>query len=201
MTLSTNVYVLDEIDPREVFRFCQGLLTKYDDEQRGPDRQVWSDDPRQNYRDGQWIDDPDGRRSIANKLGQGLPGILDITYRTGGPLRTEAQAAEHAEHCSDDCSGQWHDQPCWLDVDFDTAYSAKFANGMSCGDLHAALVAELGHWLTGKGIRWRWRNEFTGEVHDDPAKLIDLVTGGFAATAWYQNTVLPAILGGIGGAP
>lgn len=196
MTLSTNVYVLDPIDPEEVFRFCQGLLTKYDEDRRTPDRQVWSDDPCQNYSDGQWIDDPDGRRRIANKLGQGLPGILDITYRTGGPLRTEEQAAQHDEHCSDDCSDRWHDQPCWLDVDFDTAYSAKFEGGMGCGDLHAALVAELGHWLTGKGIRWRWRNEFTGEVHDDPAKLIDLVTGGFAATAWYQNTVLPAILGG-----
>lgn len=194
MTLSTNVYVLDEIDPREVFRFCQGLLTKYDEDRRTPDQQVWSDEPRKTYRDRQLIDDPDGRRSIANQLGQGLPGILDITYRTGGPLRTEAQAAEHDEDCSDDCSGRWHDQPCWLDVDFDTAYGATFEGGMGCGDLHAALVAELGQWLTGKGIRWRWRNEFTGEVHDDPAKLIELVSGGFEAAAWFQTSALPAIL-------
>ncbi len=78
MTLSTNIYVLDPIDAREVFRFCQGMLTKYDDAKRTPDLQIWSDGAAQTYRDG---DDQTGVRRIANRMGQDLPGILDVTYR------------------------------------------------------------------------------------------------------------------------
>jgi hypothetical protein len=187
MTLSTNVYVLDEIDHVEVFRFCQAMLTKYDEQRRTPDQQVWSDSAST------WRGD--GIRVIANQIGQNLPGILDITYRSGGPLR--AQDAGHDEDCDETCSGKYHDRACWLDIDFDTAYGAKFDGGMGCGDLHAALVAELGRWLDAKGVRWEWRNEFTGDVHGGPdryERLIDLVSGGFEATAWYRSSVLPAIL-------
>lgn len=198
MTLSTNVYVLDPVDAHEIFRFCQGMLTKYDDEHRTPDQQIWSDEAGTDYRDGQWVESPD-RRCIANRIGQNLPGILDITYRTGGPLR-EAQT-ECDEDCDpDECSGRYHDRFCWLDVDFDTAYGARFEGGMGCGDVHALLVAELGQWLDAKGVRWEWRNEFTGDVHGGPdryERLIDLASGGFEATAWFQTSVLPAITANI----
>lgn len=186
MTLSTNVYVLDEIDHVEVFRFCQGLLTKYDDRHRTPDQQVWSDSPST------WRGDD--IRLIGNRIGQNLPGILGVTYRAGGPLRAEDDG--HDEDCDEGCSGKYHDRACWLDIDFDTAYGAKFAGGMGCGDLHAALVSELGQWLDAKGVRWEWRNEFTGDVHggsDRYERLIELISGGFEATAWFRTTVLPAI--------
>jgi len=189
MTLSTNIYILDQADPREVFRFCQGLLTKYDEQRRTPDQQTWNDEPA-----GAWRGD--GVRSIANTIGQGLPGILDISYRADGPLRTVEQAEACDEDCEPGCDkGQHYYRACWLDIDFDTAYGYK-QGGMGCGDLHAALVGELGQWLDAQGIRWEWRNEFTGDVHGGPdryVRLVDLASGGFEATAWFQSTVLPAI--------
>lgn len=187
MTLSTNVYVLDECDPRELFRFAQTLLGEYDEDgHRGPDQQEWSDKSS-------WGDDPT-RRCIGNRIGQGLPAILDIDYRMGGKLR-EAQI-ECDEDCFEECSKQYHERECWLDLDFDTAYSYKDSQGRGCGDLHALLVSRVGQWLDAKGVRWEWRNEYSGEVHggdDRYEKLIDLVSCGFQANAWLRTTVLPAI--------
>lgn len=180
MTLSTNVYVLDEIDVRRLFAFCQKLLTKYDDPRhRPPEAQDCVDKPGNLY----------------NKLGQGLPAILDIDHGNGGPLR--AEDAGHDEDCDDDCSGQYHDRACWADVDFDTAYSYRGPNGWGCGDLHAAMLGELGLWLDEQGIRWEWRNEFSGEVwggDDRYVRLVDLGKGGAEAGDWYRNIALPAIM-------
>lgn len=190
MTLSTNVYVLDQVDVRELFHFAQGLLTKYDEQRRTPEQQVWTDE------DG-WRGE--GARRIANRLGQGLPGILKIAYRPDAPLATAEQAATCASDCDADSDYHYHPHACWADLDLDTAYGARFENGMGCGDLHAALVAEIGKWLDGRGIRWEWRNEFTSDVHggdDRYERLVDLCSGGFEAAAWFRTSVLPAILGG-----
>jgi hypothetical protein len=191
MTLSTNVYVLDPVSPHELFRFCQTLLTRFDEAHRPWSRQECSDKPA-----GAWS--APGAWRIANRIGQDLPAILDITYRPDGPLRTPEQAAEHDEDCDEDCSGEHYRRACWLDLDFDTAYSYQ-VDGMGCGDLHAALVAEVGKFLDQRAVRWEWRNEFTGEVHggdDRYAQLVALCSGGFEAAAWYTHTVLPAIMSG-----
>lgn len=210
MTLSTNVYVLDQIDAHEVFRFCQGLIAQYDDHRRAPGDQQWTERQDQNYADGTWAVRPGNPWSIDNLPGQDLPAWLLLAHGGGSPLRTAEQAAEHDEdicnipssYCYDDteplCDGSSHRPACWLKVDFDTAYGYS-ANGMGCGDLHAALVAGLGQWLTSQGVRWLWQNEFTGEIHDDPRRLIDLCRGGFEAAQWYRTTALPMILAGIVG--
>ena len=67
---------------------------------------------------------------------------------------------------------------------------------MGCGDLHARLVAELGIWLDQRGKRWKWENEFTGEIHEGYEQLIQLASGGFEATAWFRTMVVPAIQSG-----
>ena len=67
---------------------------------------------------------------------------------------------------------------------------------MGCGDLHAALVGQLGQWLDARGIRWEWMNEYTGEVHGGPDRyeqLIGLASAGFESAAWFETTVMPAI--------
>jgi hypothetical protein len=196
VTLSTNVYVLDEVSPHELFRFCQTLLTKYDEDggYRPWNQQRCSDKPREDWNGETWT--KQGRWSIANQIGQGLPAILDITYHPGGPLTTAEQAEMCTGHCEPDDDYHYHPHACWLDIDFDTAYGYKDERGWGCGDLHAALVAELGEWLDAKGVRWEWRNEYTGEVHggdDRYVRLIDLGVGGFEASAWFRTTVLPAI--------
>jgi hypothetical protein len=199
MTLSTNLYVLDPVDVPELFRFVQGLLTKYDDRPEGerqtPEQQVSHDD------ESTWRGP--GVRSLRNELGQGLPAILDITYRADGPLTTEEQGATCGEYCepggSDDGS-DYHDHPtvCFADLDLDTAYGYRDSRGWGCGDLHAAMLAEIGQWLDERKIRWSWRNEFTGEVHGDDDRypqLVELGRGGAEASDWFRGMVLPAILG------
>ncbi len=81
-------------------------------------------------------------------------------------------------------------------VDFDTAYGIRTADGMGCGDVHAVLVGQLGKWLDDQGIRWSWCNEFSGDVHSGPdryERLAELLSGAAEATAWFHNTVMPAI--------
>lgn len=195
MTLSTNIYALDPVSPHELFRFCQALMTKYDEPtHRPPEQQSCSDEPLH----GIW--ELPGAWSISNSIGQDLPAILDIKYRPDAPLRTPEQAAEHENDCDEDCDRQHHSRACWLDIDFDTAYGAHFSNGMGCGDLHAALVSQVGQWLDARSVRWEWRNEFTGDVHGGDERyerLIDLCRGGLEAEAWFRTMVLPAIAAGV----
>ena len=79
-----------------------------------------------------------------------------------------------------------------VEVSLDTAYGYD-ADGEGCGDLHARLVAQLGHWLDGKGIRWSWQNEFTGEIHEGYEGLADLGSGGAEASTWFREIVAPAL--------
>lgn len=186
MTLSTDVYIVDEINPMEVFRFCQGLLAKYDAQHRPVEAQRFKA----------------AGSSIDNEPSQDLPAWLMLEHGGERPLRTAEESAAHDEDCEPDCdgTGYFHRPACWVKVDFDTAYGYRSA-GMGCGDLHAVLVGELGQWLTGRGKRWLWCNEFTGEIHDGPARLVELVSGGADAQAWFLSSVLPAILSGaVGGA-
>ena len=46
MTLDTRVYVLDQVDPHETFRFCRDLLG-------ANDRHVWWDKQDSTYADGE----------------------------------------------------------------------------------------------------------------------------------------------------
>jgi hypothetical protein len=186
--------VLDQVDPHETFIFCQRLLAGYDDRPGPEPVQIFSDTADKLWRDGDWSVRADSPWTLRNEPDQGLPAWLMLHYRPGAALRTDAEAAEHNEDCDDDCTGQWHEVACWLSVDFDTTYSYRDRRGWGCGDLHAAIVAELGQWLTARGVRWSWRNEFTGEVHDGPDRLSELGSGGEDAATWFRTAALPAIL-------
>ena len=169
MTLDTRIYVLDKIDYREVFIKCNQLI--------GADEGTRFTDTG---------------NSLWNAPGQGLCALLDVTSGGDVPL---VQAGEHSRYCdgeADECSTPCG-TPCWLEVSFDTAYGYRGDNGERCGDLHARLVAELGQWLDTKGLRWRWRNEFTGQVFDRYDGLTELGRGGAEATSWYRDIAAPAI--------
>lgn len=196
MTLDTRIYVTDHIDLRELFTKCQSLLTPYDDQHRGPELQRSKAYPK----------------SLDNEPMQDLPAWLMVHHGGERPYRTAEQSAGHdyCNHPSTDyfdsdeptCAKTEHDPPCWYEISYDTAYGYRDENGMGCGDLHARLVAELGAWLDAKGVRWMWKNEFTGEVHEGYESLIELASGGFEASAWFRTMVAPAIAARMaGGAP
>lgn len=204
MTLDTRIFVLDKVDPHEVFRFCRDLLG-------ATDQHKFTDEQDSTWRKGESFVEPANPWTISNNPGQGLPAWLMLYYRPGAPLRTPEQAAEHDEDCNlpensiyvpewGPCDGEHHRRACWLTVSFDTAYSYEDERGYGCGDLHADYVSRLGQWLDKQGVRWEWENEFTGEVHTGYSRLIELASGGFEATAWFKTTVLPAIAAEQGGA-
>ncbi len=199
MTLDTRVYVIDHVDPQELFTKCQSLLTQYDERGRTPEQQR-----TKMYPD-----------SIDNQPGQDLPAWLIMYHGGERPKRTQEQVDACDEDCNlptseyydpdePDCDGKtgWsHRAPaCWYEVSFDTAYGYRGPDNMGCGDLHARLVAELGLWLDERGVRWKWKEESSGEIYEGYESLIHLATSGFAATAWFRSTVLPAIASGLGGA-
>ena len=188
MTLDTRIYVLDKIGHRDVFLKCNQLIGATENT-RSTDKQD------QSWRKGEPVEVPGNPWTISNKPGQGLPGWLMIHYRPDAPLR--ADEAAHDEDCEgeDDCSWN-HRRACWLEVSIDTAYGYRGPEG-GCGDLHARLVAELGQWLDTRGVRWQWKNEFTGEVHDRYDGLTDLGSGGAEASEWFRDIVTPAIQAGI----
>lgn len=198
MTLDTRVYVLDEINYKDVWIKCNQLIgatenTKFTDEQT------------KTYRAGKGVVEPGNPWWIWNTPGQGLCALLDMHYRPFAPYRSAEQAAAHDEdicnlpgvswYDSDEgpCDGTWHRPACWLEISFDTAYGYRDEQGRGCGDLHASIVAELGKWLDERGIRWLWKNEYSGEIHSGYEALNELCSSGAQASAWYHSTVLPAI--------
>lgn len=184
VTLNTKIYILDEIGHKDVFGRCNQLIN-------APEATRFSDCAQQVFVDGAWVDEPTGARNIGNDIGQGLCALLDVYYRTGGPLKSDADSCDR--WCDDPCDAESHDPAHWIKVTFDTAYGYRDEQGRGCGDLHAVLVAELGRWLDERGVRWLWENEFTGEIHSGYERLIELCSGGFEASAWFQSTVMPAI--------
>ncbi|WP_338683831.1 hypothetical protein QD712_25520 [Streptomyces acidiscabies] len=198
MTLDTRIYVLNQVDPHEVFRFCRGLLG-------ATDRHTFTDEQDNTWRKGESFVESANPWTISNNPGQGLPAWLMLHYRPDASLCTPEQAAEHDEDIcnlpgtswydaeSGPCDGAWHRPACWLEVSLDTSYGYRDERGYGCGDLHAEYVSRLGQWLDERSVRWAWKNEFTGEVHTGYSRLIDLASGGFEASAWYRTTVLPAI--------
>jgi hypothetical protein len=200
MTLDTRVYVLNPINQREVFLKCCQLLG-VTEQHRCEDKQdaCWNADTKE------WEVQP-GNSWIAQTVpDQGLPAWLMLHYRPDAPYRTAAEAAAHDDdicnlpgtewYDEDDgpCDGSWHWPACWLEISFDTAYSYRDGQGRGCGDFHASLVAELGQWLDERGVAWKWKNEFTGDVHTGYEQLIELCSGGFEASAWFRTSVMPAI--------
>ncbi|MFF7067354.1 hypothetical protein [Streptomyces pseudovenezuelae] len=199
MTLDTRILILDKAAAREVFDFCRDLLG-------ATERHTFTDKQDSVYSSAarEWLVQDANPWTVNNDPGQGLPAWLMIHYRPDAPLRTAEQAAEHDEDCNlpensiyveewGPCSGEHHHRACWLEVSFDTAYGYRDERGYGCGDLHAEYISRLGQWLDAKGVRWEWKNEFTGEVHTGYSRLVDLAFGGFEASAWFRSTVLPAI--------
>jgi len=185
MTLDTRIYVHGPVDHREAFVKFNQLLGAHEGIR-------FRDEQDTTYRDGEWVTIPDGPWTLMNEPDQGLPGWLMLHYRPGAALRVPADVAACDEDCDPDCTGTYHRKACWLEISIDTAYSYSGPAG-GCGDLHARLVAEFGKWLDGKGVRWSWMNEFTGEVHWGYEGLEELGAGGLKALEWFSFDVMPAI--------
>ncbi|MEU4224326.1 hypothetical protein AB0F17_08535 [Nonomuraea sp. NPDC026600] len=185
MTLTTSVYVLDEIAHQDVFLKGNQLIgatenTRFRDEQKKTWRVGGVGQP-----------EPGNAWILGNHADQGLCALLDIYYRPNAPLRAADNGCEW--YCGPGCYAE-HDNPaCWLEVSFDTAYGYRDEQGRRCGDLHASLVADLGRWLDERAVRWLWEADTLAEVYSGYERLPRLCSAGSEATAWFRTSVLPAI--------
>jgi hypothetical protein len=171
VTLSTDVYIHEQVDGDEVFHFCRSLIGATPEVKYTADEQ-----------------------SIGNDPDQGLCAWL-IVYRKDGMVQPEPEG--HDEWCEPDCTYSHPTPAHWVKVNFDTAYTYRGEKGEDCAALHASLIAQLGTWLDGRGVSWSWSDEFTGEVHKGYEDLRGLCRGGKEATAWFDGVVLPAIQRGV----
>jgi hypothetical protein len=181
MTLSTDLVIIEPTNPRKVFDFALSLLAEdFDGEPTWDYTRKGEGNPKY----------PASTSHYATTCGQGLAAWLFVHHADDGPLTI---ADEYRE---DDEPRPPCDKHC-IRIDWDTGYSYRGKNGEGCGDLHARMVATVGHWLDEQGLTWWWQNEFTGEWHRGAEGLDELGNAGDEAKAWFTGTVLPAIESGL----
>lgn len=200
MTLDTSIAIGRPLPVREVFDFCNTLIG-------APTTVKWKqEDCTSSHRAGQ--------KQILNEPMQGLPAWLWIYYGQDGPMRhtcdkwcaTEVgpakwdetgerfhDAEEVAEHAKWIASNPTENGWAAIEVTFDTAYGYHGANGETCSQLHARLIAQLGAWLDKRDAPWKWQNEYTGEWFDGYDGLAEFASDR-GATDWFHNEVAPLIL-------
>lgn len=147
MTLSTDLIVLDPVDPEKTFFHGLDLL-----------KRAVSFEPT-------WDEKEEGL--YVTTCGQGLPAWLWVHYATDGPLRY---------YDDEDARWRVEYEPTWrvpewnlhlIRVNVDTSYGYRTPSGARCSDLHAWFVSEMWTWFENQGVRrMLWQNEYTGEWFD-----------------------------------
>ena len=185
MTLDTRIFILDPVDPKEVFDFCNGLLG--------------AKNPRFKEGPSDWDDDKEVIH-LDNEPGQGFPAWLMTKYRAEGkPLRDKDMTRHDLdpdEYAEDDEYGKEVYKPaCFMEISFDTAYGYQDEYG-GCSTLHARYIVDLHAFLLAKGVRIKWQDEFSGDIHNGIHGIEEFLGGGDKAMAWFKEvlTVLPEIL-------
>jgi hypothetical protein len=184
MTLSTDIYILDPVDPMEVFNFVNEHLLKVKDPEFEHELDTnWDREAKD------WLPNTEGIMTLSNKVGQGFDAWFMSKYREGGPLYTEDQYDDDEDY----------EEPyllapaCFMKLDFDTAYGYKVPGIGGCADLHARYIIALHDWLSTKGVRIKWRNEFTGDIFNGLDGLEEFSKAGADARDWFKS-ILPGVL-------
>ena len=192
MTLSTDIYFTEPVDPQEVYNKVHEFLG-IDPEQ--PERSVREDG------------------SIINTPMQGLPAWILVSYRNGEIVDPETwdeylednkswlgDDPEELEEYRHDFEKSEGKKPSWyVNVNLDTAYGYN-ENGIDCNELHARVILQLEAWLASRdqaGTLW-WKNEYRGSYAkaSDLKAFSEFLGHGAEAADWFQNIALPAIASG-----
>lgn len=147
MTLSTDVYIQGPVDLHALKYVVQAALAEFDEVGRTTEQQAWNDDSA------------GLSPSWSTMVGQGLPAWTYIHFAH--------PAAEGAWAQPEDENDEGYVTPAhFARIDFDTAYGYRGENGETCSTLHVQLMTRVGKWLDEQSVPWKWRDEFTGKVHD-----------------------------------
>jgi hypothetical protein len=220
MTLDTRVYVLDPVPRDQVFRKCQQIIANYDTEGRAPEAQRWRDDHEWGdhhvlMNEGMqglpgWLivhyrpDGPYRTEQQAQQCDYCEPGCdgsthppacwlevsIDTAYGYRGPNDMNCGSL-HARFVAE--LGMWLDSllVSWCDVH--DALEGTCKPDPASGAAGVPCAASPQRNPRGEGVRWRWLNEYTGEIHAGYDKLPALVGSSDQATAWFEREVKPAI--------
>jgi hypothetical protein len=154
MTLSTDMYVQKPVDLHALKYVVQAALAEFDEYSRTPDQQLWD------------IESSAFRNTWSTVVGQGLPA------RTWIHLGAEDAWAQPNDEYADDSDYDEDGEPAlqtpkhFALINFDTAYGYRDAKGQGCAELHMQLMTRVGKWLDEQSVPWKWRDEFTGDIHD-----------------------------------
>lgn len=190
MTLNTNIYILDRVDPHEVFNFCNRLLGADYDVYRS--EKVRTPENRIEYyeSESEWI--PPGAVELGNRVGQGLPALFQSIYRENAPLHTD----DYFEYddFTDDPDGEIYtyfvSPACYMSLSFDTPYGYRNDIG-GASTLHGLYIVELYHWLKEQGVNIKWQNEMTGVISEGLSGLGEFFNKGDDAEDWFHKDVAP----------
>lgn len=190
MTLSTDIYILDPIEPEAVLRRVREIMAELVAD--CPPVEEHQIEDRESYFRADYLadSDDDTPRILQTLPGQGLPAWVMVEYRPGRPLRTEDEAVRERrrEHDRDHAGGYCtvcpegdgghapddtaladhfggHLRRCYLRIDMDTAYGYRDDAGRGCGDLHADIIRRLAPWLADRDVRFEWKHESSGVVY------------------------------------
>lgn len=171
MTLNTQVYILDEIDPHQVFKFCNSMM--------GVEQPIFTESHDE------WETNP--VISLDNAPGQGFPAWIMSNYRKRGFLHPMPEYARDEEG-----EASLESPACYMEIRFDTTHAYRDEYGGST-ELHARYLVALNDWLQTRNVSMCWKNHFDDSIHHGVNGLESLFEGGDRTTAWFDEFVLPLV--------
>lgn len=189
MTLNTSIYILDEVDPMEVYNFVNKHLLKVTNP-------ITLHRPYKDWsKDKGYTEHPD-IMDLDNEVGQGFDAWYMSKYRKSGePLYPEDHYEDWSVGEDDEEDLHLTNPACFMELSFDTAYGYVSKVG-GCSQLHTTYIIALHDWLEAKGVRIKWQNEFTGEIHDGLDGLEEFGTSGEDARKWFKS-IMPGVIASI----
>lgn len=164
--LHTYIYVQGHVDAGAVFSEILNWDLMFSNRKDSPE------DIGRHYGE----DDQRGCEYVSVKDEEPLAAFLAMWYRTGGDAVTEEDKAEwEGAHCgSPNCTSHLI-APCRLLIGMSTPMSyVDTHREWNAGNLHSALIWQLGAWLDGQKVPWQWHANITGEVRTGYSELDDL---------------------------
>lgn len=176
MSRVTTVFILQKTDPKEVFDFCNSLMG--------------AENPRVKN-----TSNERGYISYANEWDQGLPALMSVLAHEERDVNPEAYYDELYEEDFIDCDDpepRMMEPACAISLSFDTTYGYRDEFG-GVDNLHGRYIIALHDWLAEKGISLKWKEEYTGDIHDG-LNNIDRMIGNEKSSVFYNEIFMPTVV-------
>ncbi len=116
-----------------------------------------------------------------------------VSYRKDGkPLSDEGDFLLRRAACDNpDCEPGHHYPAHEMIVAFATDVTYSAAGAANCGQIHAALIYQIGNWLEDQGVSWTWASLLNPETHSgyDNLNKMDEWWGEYQQRIAYQKAM------------